>query len=53
MKVDTSRLDKKIKEMEEFIKKVQDVERQTMAHLMKGSGAPGKGDEKDKLTYIG
>lgn len=52
VKVNTSRLDKKIKEMEEFIKKVQNIERQTMAQLSKGTPI-GKVDEKEKLTYIG
>lgn len=53
IKLDTSRLDKKVKEMEEFIKKVQNVEKQTMAQLMKGQQAQTKQDDKDKLTYIG
>ena len=52
VKLDTSKLDKKVKEMEEFIKKLQSVEKQTMAQLMKGQ-QPGKPEEKDKLTYIG
>lgn len=52
MKLDTSKLDKKVKEMEEFIKKLQTVEKQTMAQLMKGQQG-AKPDEKEKLTYIG
>ena len=53
IKLDTSKLDKKVKEMEEFIKKIQNVERQTMAQLMKGQQSGKPGEEKDKLTYIG
>lgn len=50
VKIDTSRLDKKIKEMEEFIKKVQNVERQTLAQFSKTQLPPPKGED---LTYIG
>lgn len=57
IQIDTSKLEKKIKEMEDFIKKIQNVERQTMAQLMKGQQAPqqtgGKSGEKEDLTYIG
>lgn len=53
VEIDTSKLDKKVKEMEEFIKKIQNVERQTMAQLMKQPGSEKPGDEKEKLTYIG
>ena len=54
IKINTKKLDKKIKEMEEFIKKVQNMEKQTMQQLMKQSpsGGPGK-EDKEKLTYIG
>jgi len=52
IKIGTGKLDKKIKEMEDFIKKVQNIERQTMAQLTKTSQA-GKSDEKENLTYIG
>lgn len=52
LSINTSKLDKKIKEMEEFIKKLQSVEKQTMAQLMKQPG-PRPGDDKEKLTYIG
>ena len=53
LKIDTSKLDKKIKEMEEFIKKIQDVERRTMMQLMHGTPEVKPGEEKEKLTYIG
>ncbi len=53
LKIDTSRLDKKVKEMEEFIKKIQDVEKRTMMQLMRGAPTGKPGEEKEKLTYIG
>jgi len=51
--INTSKLDKKIKEMEEFIKKLQNMEKQTMAQLMKSQSPVKPGEEKEKLTYIG
>ncbi len=53
IKLDTSKLDKKVKEMEDFIKKIQDVERRAMSQMMRGPGEAKPGDEKEKLTYIG
>jgi len=50
--LDTSKLDKKVKEMEEFIKKIQDVERKAMMQMTRG-GPEKPGEEKEKLTYIG
>lgn len=52
LEISTAKLDKKIKEMEEFIKKMQSIEKQTIAQLMK-TQAPKPGEEKEKLTYIG
>ena len=49
--LDTSRLEKKVKEMEDFIKKIQDVERKAMMQMSRPLGKPG--DEKEKLSYIG
>lgn len=51
VKLDTSKLEKKVKEMEDFIKKMQDVEKKAMMQMMKPPEKPG--DEKEKLTYIG
>jgi len=51
IKLDTSKLDKKVKEMEDFIKKIQDVERRAMMQMMRTPEKPG--EEKEKLTYIG
>lgn len=52
IKLDLSKLQKKIKEMEEFIKKVKAVETRTMAPFSKPPGAETP-EEKEKLTYIG
>jgi uncharacterized protein (TIGR00162 family) len=52
VEIDTTKLDKKIKEMEDFIKKVQNIERQTMAQLTKPRNMDKISDE-DNLTYIG
>jgi len=51
IKLDTSKLKKKVKEMETFIKKVEDVQRKALSQFLKTrTGAPA---EKEKLTYIG
>lgn len=52
IKIDLSKLEKKVKEMEEFIKKVEDVQRKALGQLMKPPGET-PGDQKDKLSYIG
>jgi len=52
IKIDTSKLEKKVKEMENFIKKVQDVQRRALAQLLKPMER-GARKEKEKLTYIG
>ena len=51
MKLDTSKLQKKVKEMEDFIKKVEDVQRKALSQFVQERAA--KPEEKDKLTYIG
>ena len=50
IKLDTKRLEKKIREMEEFIKKVEDVQRKAVGQFM---GMPESAGEKDQLSYIG
>jgi uncharacterized protein (TIGR00162 family) len=50
VKIDTSKLKKKIKEMEDFINKVESVQKKAFEQLIKTSAKP---EEKDKLTYIG
>jgi len=41
-----------VKEMEEFIKKVEDVQRKALGQLMKPPDEK-PGDQKEKLSYIG
>ncbi|MDI6799054.1 MAG: proteasome assembly chaperone family protein [Candidatus Aenigmarchaeota archaeon] len=50
LKIDLTKLEKKVKDMEEFIKKVENVQRKALAQLLK---PPEKPEEKEKLTYIG
>jgi hypothetical protein len=50
VKIDTTKLEKKVKEMEEFIKKLEEVQRKAFGQLLR---APEKPEEKEKLTYIG
>ena len=45
-------MDKKIKEMEEFIKKVEDVQKKAVNEMMKSQTGGGDKD-KEKLSYIG
>jgi len=52
IKIDTSKIQQKVKEMEEFIKKVEDVQRKALGQLMK-SQAPKKKGETEELSYIG
>jgi len=52
MKIDLSKLEKKVKEMEEFIKKVEDVQRKALGQLMKPPGEKPS-DQKEKMSYIG
>jgi hypothetical protein len=49
--VDTSKIEKKIKEMEEFIKKVESVQQRALDQFMKSKTT--KSGEKEKLSYIG
>lgn len=51
IKIDTSKIQKKVKEMEEFIKKVEDVQRRAIRQLLK-TRAP-KESKKEELSYIG
>jgi uncharacterized protein (TIGR00162 family) len=50
IKIDVTKLEKKVKEMQEFIKKVQEVQAGALASVMKG---PEKPADKEKLNYIG
>jgi hypothetical protein len=50
VKIDTKKLEKKIRDMEQFLKKVEDVQRRAMGQLIKMPEKPG---EKEQLSYIG
>jgi uncharacterized protein (TIGR00162 family) len=50
LKIDTSRLGKKVKEMEELIKKIEEVQKKALGQLL---APPEKGGKKEELTYIG
>lgn len=51
VKIDTSKLQKKVKEMERFIKKLESVQRRAIGQLMRERVETP--EEKEKLTYIG
>ena len=48
IEIDTSRLEKRVKEMEDFMRKIEEVQRRSLMEMMK---KPRKGGEE--LTYIG
>lgn len=51
MKLDMSKLEAKVKEMEKFIKKVESLQRRALMQMSKEEKAPVKGEEQ--LRYIG
>ncbi len=51
VKVDMSKLDQRVKEMEHFIKKVESLQRKALMEITKEEKAPVKG--KEQLRYIG
>lgn len=54
VEINMKELDKKVKEIEEFMKKMQNIERQTVQQLMRSQPPGAKpAEEKEKLTYIG
>jgi len=58
IKVDTSKIQKKVKEMEDFIKRMEKMQRNALMQMMKERMAkpPGKakeGEEEEELSYIG
>jgi hypothetical protein len=50
IKVDMSKLEKRVKEMEHFIKKIEDLQRKAVMDIVKSEKAPVR---KDELRYIG
>jgi len=51
IKLDMSKLDKRVKEMEGFIKKVEDLQKKALMQIAKEEKAPVQG--KEQLRYIG
>ncbi|MFQ5647905.1 MAG: PAC2 family protein, partial [Candidatus Aenigmatarchaeota archaeon] len=51
VKIDLSRLEERVKEMEKFIKKVEELQRKAIMEIAKEKKAPIK--EKEQLRYIG
>jgi uncharacterized protein (TIGR00162 family) len=50
VKIDTSKIERKVKEMEEFIKKIEDVQKRALSQFLKPIEKPTK---EEKLSYIG
>jgi uncharacterized protein (TIGR00162 family) len=60
IKIDTSKIQKKVKDMEDFIKRVEKMQRQALMHMMKermgktvGKGKEADKEEEEELSYIG
>jgi len=51
IKLDMKRLDERVKEMEEFLRKVESLQKKAVMEISKGEKAPVKG--KEQLRYIG
>ena len=53
VKLDLNKLEKKIKEMQDFIKKIEEMQRKAVSQMMQQQ-MPAKGNEgKEELSYIG
>lgn len=50
LNIDTTKIEKKVKEMEDFIKKVEEVQRRALGQLLRPEVKPEK---EEKLSYIG
>jgi uncharacterized protein (TIGR00162 family) len=59
IKIDTSKIEKKVEEMEKFIKRIEGIQRKALLDMMKqkapriGKEPKGEGEEEDELSYIG
>ncbi|MBI2543187.1 MAG: proteasome assembly chaperone family protein [Candidatus Aenigmarchaeota archaeon] len=53
IKLDTSKLGKRVKEMEDFIKKIEDMQRKAMGQMMQQQMPKGKEGGNEELSYIG
>ena len=53
VKLDIRKLDKKVKEMEEFIKKIEEMQRKAIGQMMQQQMPPKGREGKEELSYIG
>ncbi|MBI2547352.1 MAG: proteasome assembly chaperone family protein [Candidatus Aenigmarchaeota archaeon] len=53
VKIDLGKLNKRIKEMEEFIKKIEDLQRKAVSQMMQQQMPPKGNEGKEELSYIG
>ncbi len=53
VKLDINKLDKKVKEMEEFIKKIEEMQRKAIGQMMQQQMPPKGKEGKEELSYIG
>jgi len=53
VKLDIRKLDKKVKEMEEFIKKIEEMQRKAIGQMMQQQMPPKGKEGKEELSYIG
>ncbi len=53
VKLDIRKLDKKVKEMEEFIKKIEEMQRKAIGQMMQQHMPPKGKEGKEELSYIG
>ncbi len=53
VKINLSKISKKVKEMEEFIKKIEDVQKRAVTEMMRAQMPPGSEKDKERLSYIG
>ena len=53
VKLDIRKLDKKVKEMEEFIKKIEEMQRKAIGQMMQQQMPPRGKEGKEELSYIG
>lgn len=53
VKIDTTKIQKKVEEMKEFIEKVEKVQQKALMRMLKGVAPKEKEGEKEELSYIG
>ena len=53
VKLDLGKLEKKVKEMEDFIKKIEEMQRKALSQMMQQQMPPKGKEGKEELSYIG